>query len=99
MLWRGREGGRREGGREGGRDGEGLRVKGGIKGQRREKKDNNCCRMLRNLCLTCTMSGVHESRRTERTLDMLVPVRLLWIPAQLMQINTPKLMEAHWGSA
>ena len=48
--------------------------------------------------LTLTMSAVHVSRLTDRTLETLSPVRLLCIPAQLMQMKTPKLTEAHCGS-
>ena len=46
---------------------------------------------------TSTMPLVQESSRMERTLETLT-LSLRWMPAQEMQRNTPRLMEAHSGS-
>lgn len=45
---------------------------------------------------TWICSEVHWSRLTDLTLDMCTP-RFLWMPAHLMQINTPRFQEAHLG--
>lgn len=47
---------------------------------------------------TWICSGVHWSRLTDLTRDMCTP-RFRWIPAHLMQINTPRFQEAHRGPA
>ena len=50
------------------------------------------------LLRTSTMASVQVSSRTERTLEISTLSRR-WIPAQEMQRNTPRLMDAHSGSA
>lgn len=45
---------------------------------------------------TWICSGVHWSRLTDLTRDMCTP-RFRWIPAHLIQINTPRFQEAHRG--
>lgn len=46
----------------------------------------------------CSCSSVHESRSTDLTLLMCVPIPL-WIPEQRMQMKMPRFQLAHRGSA